>query len=107
MGYYTYHSIEVQNLNGTTNTEEDWEQLISDDSEYANWGTNVFEEAMKWYESDNDMKEFSKKHPNLLFILHGEGENNDDIWITYYRNGKAQHCPAIITFDAFDESKLE
>lgn len=61
----------------------------------------------KWYSYENDMKELSKKFPNILFTLSGKGEESFDIWRRYYLNGKFQHCPAKITFDEFDETKLK
>ena len=61
---------------------------------------------MKWYEHQLDMRRFSSKFPNVLFVLSGEGEENDDMWVEYYRNGLMQVARAQITFDDFDEDKL-
>jgi hypothetical protein len=52
------------------------------------------------------MKEVSKQHPDIVFELHGEGEEAGDIWYKYYKNGKMQVCKGHITFDEYDESKL-
>lgn len=52
------------------------------------------------------MKNLSKKFPSVLFILEGEGEENDDIWKKYFKDGKVQECAAKITFDPYDETKL-
>lgn len=48
----------------------------------------------------------SKRFPELLFCLHGEGESGDDLWDAYFFEGKCQHCPAVITYEDFDPSKL-
>ena len=64
-------------------------------------------DCAKWYDHDDDMLELSKQFPETVFCLYGEGEYSEDMWYTYYKNGKMQHCPAIITFDKYDESKLE
>lgn len=63
-------------------------------------------DAVKWYNSDEEMKDLSKQFPETVFCLYGIGENNGDIWYKYYKNGKSQYCPAKIVFDEYDESKL-
>jgi len=65
------------------------------------------EEAVKWYEHEKEMKQFSKKYPNTIFCLHGEGEESEDIWNKYFCNGKVQVCRAKIVFDPFNEKKLK
>lgn len=60
----------------------------------------------KWYDWEEDMCLLSKRFPELLFCLHGEGESSDDMWDAYFFDGKSQHCPAVITYDDFDPSKL-
>ena len=102
MGYYTSHTLEViggDDLNGY------WENKISDTTDYA--GMNVFEgEPIKWYSCDDDMKSFSANYPDVLFIVYGEGEDSGDLWKAYYKNGKQQREQAVVTYGAFDESKL-
>ena len=61
----------------------------------------------KWYEHEDEMKELSKIFPNTLFKLHGEGEENGDIWDKYFLNGKIQECYAKLTIDPFDKDKLK
>lgn len=60
----------------------------------------------KWYEHEAELKAFSKLYPNLLFTLSGEGEENDDMWKKYFLDGKVQIAKAVITLEAFEESKL-
>lgn len=61
---------------------------------------------VKWYYHEEDMKDLSLKFPEIVFVLRGEGEDNDDTWYKYFKNGKMQSCYAVITFDEYDESKL-
>lgn len=98
MGYYTRFNLEVI---GHTNV--DHEEEISNE---FNEGYPMFEEENKWYDYQQDMKEYSLKYPELIFKLEGQGEQNEDIWKCYFKNGKMQECIAIITFDEYDESKL-
>lgn len=60
----------------------------------------------KWYEWEEDMCLLSKRFPEILFCLHGEGGSSDDLWDAYFFEGKCQHCPAVITYEDFDPSKL-
>lgn len=60
----------------------------------------------KWYDWEEDMCLLSKRFPEILFCLHGDGEESDDLWDAYFLDGKCQHCPAVITYDDFDPAKL-
>lgn len=60
----------------------------------------------KWYENHEEMIELSKHFPETIFCLYGDGEETGDTWYKYYKNGKSQYCPAKITYDEYDESKL-
>jgi hypothetical protein len=99
MGYYTFHELEiVKGDDGVT----DYEKEISELSGYD----DCFEDSIKWYSHEEHMRQYSLKHPNTLFKLSGEGEENGDMWHEYYLNGKMQRARAKIVFDDFDESKL-
>ncbi len=67
---------------------------------------NVFEEPCRWPEHENEMRTVSLKMPEVLFILRGEGEETEDLWVKYFKNGKMQKVKAEITYKPFDESKL-
>lgn len=96
MGYYTKHSLEVLGQTDVDHEEEIFEQY-----------GGVFEQDTKWYSFEGDMQEYSKKYPDLIFKVEGLGEEPLDYWIAYFKNGKMQMCPAQITFDEYDESKLK
>ncbi len=40
--------------------------------------------------------------PHVLFKLHGEGEENDDIWDAYFLDGKSQKHKAKVMIDDVD-----
>lgn len=101
MGYYTRYK--VTSLSEGINNEQ-VEELVLAVVE-AKYG-NPFEDECKWYDHDVHMKEVSRQSPDIIFKLHGEGEESGDVWYKYYKNGKVQKCNAIITFEDFDESKL-
>jgi len=95
MGYYTHYELEM-----TPDLPEVREALDESDFAYA------FEDDCKWYEHEAEMIAFSERFPDVLFKLSGEGEEAGDLWRKYFKAGKMQNCPAEITYEPFDESKL-
>jgi len=63
-------------------------------------------EKIGWFTWREDLQEFSKKHPDDLFILEGDGEDTSDLWKCYFKNGKSQKAWAKITYDEFDPEQL-
>ena len=96
MGYYTNFDI-------SSNKEEICD-AIEDASGY-NWYARQMEG--KWYEFEKDCRLVSEKFPDDVIKLEGVGEEQDDQWVAYFKNGKMQMCRAIITFEPFDENKLK
>lgn len=112
MGYYTNYTLTISPYNGKGSVPlQDREALEKElermnvfegiDVEYSSYTYDL-----KWYDHDTDMIKLSMKFPFMLFCLHGDGEDSEDFWDTYYRNGEVQHCPGRIEYDPFDESKL-
>jgi hypothetical protein len=104
MGYYTHFNLELVNSSDHSIIEE-----FVGEYDGAGWALEPNgdgKESAKWYEHDDDLEEFSKKHPDVLFKLSGEGEDNGDLWHLYVKNGKSQRCNATITFPEYDESKM-
>ena len=103
MGYYTNHELEVPYEN---------EGLIAalrgecEGAKYAIDDNGSTEQSTKWYEHEKDLRAFSKKHPDVLFILSGEGEEGGDLWREYYKAGKMQRCKAKISYDDYQEGLL-
>lgn len=67
----------------------------------------AFEEPLKWYSHENNMRELSKEFPGVVFTLKGEGEEAGDYWIKYFRNGMMQHEALDLKLPEFDEEKLK
>lgn len=112
MAYYTYYSIDITTSDLRPLDRIAHENIITTLQEEYDLGyifdceTGLSEAETTWYEHEEDMKKFSEKYPTLLFTLHGTGEETGDLWRAYFKNGKVQNCPAIITFDPYDKSKL-
>lgn len=105
MGYYTSHTLSTDSVDNY----EIIEHLRSENDEaaYNIEADGQPNENGKWYYHEEHLREFSKKYPDVLFTLNGEGEESGDIWVEYYKNGLMQKSIAIITFDPFNESKLK
>lgn len=102
MGYYTNYSLSIHGA--TTDSEEnELIQEVIDTSGYS----YVFDKACEWYDHESDLKTVSALHPNIVFKLHGEGDESGDLWNKYFKAGKMQECRARIVYDEFDESKLQ
>lgn len=104
MGYYTDFELEI--VSGEEHVDRTiLAQELSEISTYA------FDEEFwlnaKWYDFMEDMKKVSLLYPNTLFRLNGNGEESGDMWQCYYKDGKSQFCKSIITYEPFDESKLQ
>jgi len=66
-----------------------------------------FEHWIRWHTFEADMIDYSTNYPDTLFEIYTEGLNQGDMIIYYFKNGKMQKCPAIITYEEFDELKLQ
>jgi len=128
MGYYTYFNLDIYKDERKKDKkkwssdlkeldpygEEEWGDepiaVLRGFSEDAAWALNEEGggvEGCKWYDHDQDLIRLSKMFPDIVFRLYGEGEEKDDVWYEYYKDGKIQTCRARITFDSYDEDKLE
>jgi len=98
MGYNTDYTL-------TTDTKLENTKKFSD--KFTDITDYYLEELSgKWYDWNEDMIKISKLYPDTLFTLHGDGEESEDIWTHYFKNGKSQNAKAKITIESFDESKL-
>ena len=103
MGYYTDYNLTAHGA--TDEQRAEMNKIIIQEWGLEEWGDGWWCNA-KWYDHDKDMLRLSLLYPNILFELQGDGEESDDMWVTWYKNGKKQHCPAEIIYPPFDESKL-
>lgn len=99
MGYNTQYSVKIHPENKLIRAT-----IASDDAFYA---LGFSGESYKWYDHETDMRKLSQEYPEHVFELSGEGEDTGDMWRKYFKNGKMQSCPAQVTYDPFDESKLK
>ena len=108
MGYYTNFTLVIEK--GAEGIEDQIVEKFRQSNESAKYALGKTYgsggQECKWYDSKNDLVEFSKKHPEVVFKLRGEGEEYGDIWELYVQNGKSQRCSAKIIFETFNPTKL-
>lgn len=105
MGYYTSHRLNITGGGKKFEIIEDLRESY-EDANYAIDESGATEESCKWYSHDRDMIEFSKKYPESIFELSGQGEEPEDTWRHYFKNGKSKMIKARIVFDDFNEGDL-
>ena len=44
----------------------------------------------------------SKKYPKMCIALYGEGEDSNDRWVAYFKDGKSEVLEATINYLEFD-----
>lgn len=114
MSYYTRHTLTVLDKNYDEQAmivnrllemvkriDENADILFSIDEDGS------YRQESKWYDDEQDMAAYSRWFPDVVFMLTGVGEDSDDQWIKYFRDGKMQVARATITYDKFDAAKLE
>ena len=112
MSYYTCYCFEVKTGDNSGSHPDDFAiiarlRATNENAYYALDKGGSTETEAKWYDHETDLKEFSKNYPDALFVLYGDGEENDDFWYSFFKNGKVQCAPVRLEHDEFDESKLE
>lgn len=109
MGYYTRYKLTV--VNQDHNQYALLTQFMAtkpETSEGYEWREvfNMTSDNIKWYSYRQDVLNLSVEYPDLVFKLHGDGEEPGDMWNHYFKNGLEQRCKVKIVYDEYDESKL-
>lgn len=103
MAYYTVFNLTVDPENN--DIIEDFRK--NPNAEMALTAEGDPNEEAKWYNSDEDLINFSLKYPNHLFTLEGVGQENGDMWRLYCQNGKFKRLAVEIKWPDFDLSMLQ
>jgi len=99
VGYDTFFELSIFTVERHEVFEIQFQEL--DTAEWSSLGLNPENDSnldyilkdgevqLRWYDHYEDMIEFSKKHKNIMFRLTGFGDNNGDIWRSYFHDGIA------------------
>lgn len=113
MGYYTTYILGVRAETLNSNEKELLEKSIreiNDGYPFSHYSLEFsFEtEETKWYSHNTDMLELSSKYPSVEFVLEGYGEEREDIWKKYYKNGKMKRVvPKLVWPDDKEIEKIK
>lgn len=111
MGYYSDFKLSVVLENGDRARDRNIGKayvehfVLTYESPLCTSGESQY--PAKWYGHEDQLKDFSSKNPDILLLLEGVGEDYDYIWRKYFKGGKMQVCEAKISFDEFNENKLQ
>ena len=113
MGYYTDYKLEIiwpapntfeaaQTILDAPNLKE----ALDDPGEFGHCPLSDFMDpfcdSCKWYDHEKDMRAFSLGFPKMTFRLSGEGEENGDTWVKYFKAGKMQELRPEVVWPEFD-----
>lgn len=87
MGYYT--NFEIEAIDDPKSQIMSLLQSLAGISGYRELESG-YASSIKWYDCVENCKKASLYYPELLFRVTGDGENSDDIWRLYVRNGKTK-----------------
>lgn len=90
MGYNTNYSLTIM---GGELAPEALAKLIAEDedAQYALYPNGKTMQGESWYLHEDSLIRFSTAYPDVIFALHGEGEEAGDVWDEYYRRGVLVH----------------
>jgi hypothetical protein len=103
MGYCTVYTLKTKEKKdgkweySEPSVQEDFAETFS--KAYNPDPEAIWEEAQKWYEAQEDLIDFSKSHPEILFELFGFGDDSDDIWVLYVLNEESFRSEGRVVFD--------
>lgn len=112
MGYYSYFELSAKPFDSKTLVPMSrYEELDVEIAKMNVMEDHIYENEWsgygKWYDCREDMLLLSTKFPEMLFTLHGDGDETGDLWYEYYNNGRLQRCPAEIVYPVYEEEKLK
>lgn len=94
MGYYTDYTISIIDGSYDKKMEEALQKDIEDldGGGWEQWTSDEWYSNRKWYSQSEDTYRLSMKYPSILFCIHGNGDDEDDVWDEYWQAGRMQHC---------------
>lgn len=113
MGYSSNYELYIgEEKNGSfeqfDRSDEMFIRIANEFRESCDWAMGTIDEnghpieSQKWYSSDADLAKFSKRYPDLVFMLYREGEENLDAEQIYAKGGVSVNNYIHVFFDPYD-----
>ena len=103
MGYQTYYRLSLEPLDEAKLVEvieaEEMLGIFDHEGNATDW--------YKWYEYRKDMIAISRRYPDLIFCLEGEGEDREDNWIEFFQDGSFKRLEPEILWPRFYDIEWE
>ena len=96
MGYYTKFDLSILNDNNYL-----LDEILENNKDLQ----YCLDEECKWYEHRDDMIKISLNHKDKIFRLEGNGEEDGDLWVEFYKNGEWRYFKSeiVITHKEYNE----
>lgn len=103
MGYYTEYSL-YADTEDIQEIKDKLQEVFGDT--YINEGCTF---TAKWYNHEQHLESLSDLFPDVEFRLEAEGEEPDDLWIKYFKNGKVQvlRAKVEVTYPEYNEANYK
>lgn len=109
MGYYTQYNLDVvdpADIDRHPELEQVGLVACKSFDAYGLMDDGSCSDEVKWYDHDKNMRAMSRAYPDVLFRLEGNGEEQGDVWMKYYKGGKCQRLEPTILWPDFDPSQM-
>jgi len=101
MGYYTYFSIAFE---GDKDKVEAFKKDLLEESKDDDGDVDSYVEELlnysgveaKLYDLEEWIENVAPRHPDVLVILNGDGEESDDLWQARWKGNKSERQFAVI-----------
>ena len=100
---------DLQDLNYFHDCEDSFRKCMEDMGFDHDDPSYYWMESTSWHDWYEDFAQLSEDFPELLIRVYTEEECDGERMLSYnyFIAGKAQHCPAVITFAPFNLSEME
>lgn len=106
MGYYTDFEITIDAIDDVKRTEvDDYVNSLGEDNGFSwmtNYATGQWSGNLKWYDWREDVAAVSAKFPDITIWVEGHGEDNEDVWKAYFKDGKGMFAKAELVFGDYE-----
>ena len=96
MGYYTSYSLDLYGEPEDKEKAYNDLYMISENDELVDELINLGSVYAKLYDLNAWVEEAAKRNPNVLFVLSGAGEEQDDLWEERYKGCVSERQEAVI-----------